>query len=53
MIIHSYIDPTDEYYRFIRTFNKDPNSFDVDSCLETYKRIKLHDDEGDEETNKA
>jgi hypothetical protein len=43
MIVTSYTDPTDEFYRHVRTFNKDPNSFDIDGCLETFKTITLQD----------
>jgi hypothetical protein len=51
MIVTSYTDPTDKFYRHVRTFNKDPNSFDIDGCLETFKTISLQ--AGQEETGGA
>ena len=45
MIITSYVDPTDLYYQFIRTFNKNPNSFNVEECLKVLKTIQLEDEE--------
>lgn len=50
MIITTYTDPTDSYFRFIRTFNKDPGSFNVDECLASLKTIELDEDD---EINKS
>ncbi len=37
MIILSYTDEQDTFYRHVRTFNKDPASFNLDECLETFR----------------